>query len=181
MTLGTWFWPKSQSLTFQYKVKFWSVDWKIHLSILCIWDLLNLLNGSRKFHWVLKSMCDLDFPLARSNSQKLPLCSQNPKNDHFALLVIWSNFLWNCDPNLIKWSMWVYNVDVGQFSWDLTGSLDIRRANFSAVEQIVICKQYYFKNAKLMSVLKFLTMQFLIKQVNFVKCDVNSRFYQRAL
>ena len=32
--------------------------------------------------------------------------------------------------------------------------LDIRRANFSVVEQIVICKQYYFKNAKLMSVLK---------------------------
>ena len=47
--------------------------------------------------------------------------------------------------------------------------LDIRRANFSAVEQIVICEQYYFKNAKLMSVLKFLKMQFLIKQVNFRK------------
>ena len=27
-------------------------------------------------------------------------------------------------------------------------SLDIRRANFSAVEQIVICKQCYLKNAK---------------------------------
>ena len=42
------------------------------------------------------------------------------KNYQFALLVIWSNFLWNCDPNLIKWFMWVHNVDVGQFSWDLT-------------------------------------------------------------
>ena len=31
----------------------------------------------------------------------------------------------------------------------------VRRANFSSVEQIVICKQYYFKNATLMSVLKF--------------------------
>ena len=47
-------------------------------------------------------------------------------------------------------------------------SLDIRRANFSAVEQIVICKQYYFKNATLMSVLKFLKMQFSIKPVNFL-------------
>ena len=28
MTLGIWFWPKSQSLTFQYIVDFWSVDWK---------------------------------------------------------------------------------------------------------------------------------------------------------
>ena len=53
-------------------------------------------------------------------NQKLPLCSQNPKNDHFALLMIWSNFLWNCDPNLIKWSIWVHNVDVGQISWGLT-------------------------------------------------------------
>ena len=99
MNLGTWFWPKSQSLTFQYTVKFWSVDWKIHLSILCIWDLLNLLNGSRQCHWVLESMVKIDLPLVRSNNQKLPLYSQNPKNDHFALLVIWSSFLWNCDPN----------------------------------------------------------------------------------
>ena len=120
MNLGTWFWPKSQSLTFQYTVKFGSVDWKIHLSILCIWDLLNLLNVSRQCHWVLESICGLGLPLVRSNSQKLPLYSQNPKNDHFALLVIWSNFLWNCDPNLIKWSIWVHNVDVGQKSWGLT-------------------------------------------------------------
>ena len=120
MNLGTWFWPKSQSLTFQYTVKFWSVDWKIHLSILCIWDFLNLLNGSRQCHWVLESICELGLPLVKSNSQKLPLCSQNPKNDHFALLVIWSNFLWSCDPNLIKWFIWVHNVDVGQKSWGLT-------------------------------------------------------------
>ena len=98
----------------------WSIDWEIQLSILCIWDLLDLLSMSGQFHGVLESICELDLQFARSNSQKLPLCSQNPKNDHFALLVIWSNFLWNCHPNLIKWSMWVHNVDVGQFSWDLT-------------------------------------------------------------
>ena len=55
-------------------------------------------------------------------------------------------------------------------------SLDFLRVNFSAVEQIVICKQYYFKNAKLMSVMKFLKMHFSVKQANFVKCDVNSEF-----
>ena len=120
MNLYAWFWPKSQSLTFQYTVKFWSVDWKIHLSILCIWDLLNLLNGSRQFHWLLESICELGLPLIKSNSQKLPLCSQNPKNDHFALLVIWSSFWWNCDTNLTKWFMWVHYVDVGQKSWRLT-------------------------------------------------------------
>ena len=38
-------------------------------------------------------------------------------------------------------------------------------------KQIVICKQCYSKNAKLMSVLKFffLKMQFSIKQANFYK------------
>ena len=105
---------KSQSLTFQCTVKFWSIDWKIHLSIQCNWGLLNLLNRSIWFHWVLESMLELNLPLARSKSQKLPLYSQNPKNHHFALLVIWYNFLWNCGPNLIKWFIWVYNVDVGQ-------------------------------------------------------------------
>ena len=41
MTLGTWFWPKSQSLTFQYTSDFWSVDYKFHLSIRWTWDVLN--------------------------------------------------------------------------------------------------------------------------------------------
>ena len=41
------------------------------------------------------------------------LCAvKNPKNDHFALLVIWSNFLWNYDPNLINCHIWVQNVDM---------------------------------------------------------------------
>ena len=134
MTLGTWFWPKSQSLTFQYTVKFWSVDWKIHLSILCIWDLLNLLNGSRQCNWVLESMVELDLPMVRSNSQKLPLYTQNPKNDHFALLVIWSNFLWNYRPNLIKWFIWVLDVDVGQNSWGLT--VNWPQLTFSPIQMI---------------------------------------------
>ena len=104
---------------FSIQSKNWSIDWKIHLSILCIWDLLNLLKMSRQFHGVFESICELGFPLPRSNSQKLPLCSQNPKNDYFALLVIWSSFLWNYDPNLNKWFIWVHNVDVGQISWGL--------------------------------------------------------------
>ena len=111
---------KKSKFDFSVYSQNWSIDWEIQLSILCTWDLLILLNVSRPFHWVLESICELGLPLARSNSQKLPLCSQNPKNDHFALLMIWSNFLWNCDPNLIKWSIWVHNVDVDQISWDLT-------------------------------------------------------------
>ena len=111
---------KKSKFDFSVYSQNWSIDWEIQLSILCTWDLLSLMNVSRPFHWVLESICVLGLPLARSNSQKLTLCSQNPKNDHFALLMIWSNFLWNCDPNLIKWSIWVHNVDVGQFSWDLT-------------------------------------------------------------
>ena len=55
------------------------------------------------------------------------------------------------------------------FYWEGFCSLDIRHANFSAVEQIVICKQCYFKNAKLMSVLKFLKMHFSIKASEFCK------------
>ena len=111
---------KKSKFDFSVYSQNWSIDWKIQLSILCTWDLLSLMNMSRWFHWVLEAICELGLPLARSNSQKLPLCSQNPKNDHFALLVIWSNFLWNCDPNLTKWFIWVHNVDVGQFSWGLT-------------------------------------------------------------
>ena len=49
----------------------------------------------------------------------------------------------------------VFPLEVIFFIEKVFCSLDIRRANFSAVEQIVICKQCYFKNAKLMSVLKF--------------------------
>ena len=78
-----------------------------------------LVEWVKQFHWVLESMYELGLPLVRSNSQKLPY-NQNLKNDHFALLVIWSNFLWNCGPNLITWFIWVHNVVVGQNSWGLT-------------------------------------------------------------
>ena len=119
-------WPLA--LGFDQKVKVWlfsvqsnfdQLTKKFICQSLCIWDLLSLLNNSIWCHWVLESMVEPNFPLARSNSQKLPLYSQNPKNDHFALLVIWSNFLWSCGPNLIKWFIWVYNVYVGQNSWGL--------------------------------------------------------------
>ena len=60
------------------------------------------------------------FAIGLVKDQKLPFCNQNPKNDHFALLMIWSNFLRSCCPNLIKWFIWVYNVDVDQKLWGLT-------------------------------------------------------------
>ena len=56
-----------------------------------------------------------------------------------------------------------FPLEVTLFIEKVFCSLDIRRANFSAVEQIVICKQCYFKNAKLMSVLKFLKMHFSVR------------------
>ena len=49
----------------------------------------------------------------------------------------------------------VFPLEVILFIEKVFCSLDILRANFSAVETIFICKQYYFKNAKVMSVLKF--------------------------
>ena len=64
--------------------------------------------------------------------------------------------------------------------WKCFCSLDVRRANFYAVQtKKVICKQSYVKNAKLTSVSKFLKMHLLVKQANFVKCDVNSLFYRK--
>ena len=78
------------------------------------------MNRSRWCHWVLESILEPNLPFGNVKNQEFPLYSQNPKNDHFALLVIWSNFLWNCGPNLIKWSIWVYNVDVDQNLWGLT-------------------------------------------------------------
>ena len=63
----------------------------------------------------------------------------------------------------------VFPLEVILFIEKVFCSLDIRRANFSAVEQIVICKQCYFKNAKLMSIFKFLKMHFFSKIGKFCK------------
>ena len=120
MTLGTWFWPKSQSLTFQCTIDFWSVDWKIYLSIQCIWDLLSLVIRLIWCHWVLETMLEPNLPLARWKIRNCPSIVKNPNFDHFAFLMIWSNFLRSCGPNLIKWFIWVYNVDVDQKLWGLT-------------------------------------------------------------
>ena len=79
MTLGTWFWPKSQSLTFQCTVDFWSVDWKIHLSIQCFWDLLNLVIRSILCHWVHEIMLEPNFPLARWKIRNFPYTVKTPK------------------------------------------------------------------------------------------------------
>ena len=48
-------------------------------------------------------------------------------------------------------------------------------------KQIVVCKQSYVKNAKLMSVSKFLEMQFFNKtsEFFFANCDVNSLVYRK--
>ena len=72
MTLGTLFWPKSQSLTFQCTVDFWSVDWKIHLSILCTWDLLNYAIMSRWCHWDLEIMLEPNWSLDRLKIRNCP-------------------------------------------------------------------------------------------------------------
>ena len=120
MNLDSWFWPKSQSLTFQYTVKIDQLTGKFNCQSCVLgifwtcWTCQDNSMGSLipyvslVCHWL-------------GQTVKNCLCAvKTLKNDHFALLVIWSNFLWNCDPNLIKWSIWVHNVDVGQFSWDLT-------------------------------------------------------------
>ena len=86
MTLGTWFCPKSQSLSFQCTVDFWSVDWKIHLSIQCICDLLNLVIRSRWFHWVLQTMLEPNFPLAR---WKIRNCLSPVKTLILTILPFW--------------------------------------------------------------------------------------------
>ena len=53
---------------------------------------------------------------------EIALPSQNPNFDHFALLMIWSNFLRNYGPKLIKWYIRVYNVDMDQKLWSLTAN-----------------------------------------------------------
>ena len=72
MTLGIWFWPKSQSLTFQCTVDFWSVDCKIHLSIQWTWDLLNHVIRSRWCHWTLETMFEPNWSLARLKIRNCP-------------------------------------------------------------------------------------------------------------
>ena len=86
MTLGTWFWPKSQSLTFQCTVDFWSVDWKTHLSMQWTWDLLNHVIRSRWCHWVLEIMLEPNFPLAR---WKIRDCPSTVKTLILTILPFW--------------------------------------------------------------------------------------------
>ena len=86
MTLGTWFWPKSQSLTFQYTIDFWSVDCKIHLSILCIWDILNYVIRSRWYHWVLENIFEPNWSLAR---WKFRNCPSSVKTLILTILPFW--------------------------------------------------------------------------------------------
>ena len=68
----------------------------------------------------------------------------------------------------------VFPLEVILFIEKVFCSLDIRRANFSVVEQIVICKQCYFKNAKLMSVLKF-ENSFFNKTNKFCKSVISAQ------
>ena len=65
--------------------------------------------------------------------------------------------------------------------WKYFCSLDIIRANFFAVRtKKSYANNVILKNAKLMSVLKFLKMHFFIKTSEFfVNCDVNSLFYRK--
>ena len=51
MIFGTWIWPKSQSLTFQYTVDFWSVDCKIHMSIQWTCNVLNHVIRLKWCNW----------------------------------------------------------------------------------------------------------------------------------
>ena len=101
MTLGTWFWPKSQSLTFQCTIKFWSVDWKIHLSIQCNWDLLNLVIRSRWLHWVLESMIEPNLPLAR---WKIRNCPSAVKTLKMTILPFWWSDQISCGIVIQTWS-----------------------------------------------------------------------------
>ena len=120
MTLDTWFWPKSQSLTFQCTIDFWSVNWNIHLSIQCFWDLMNYVIRSRWCHWVLEIVLEPNWSLARLKIRNCPFSVKTLILIIFPLLMIWSNFLRSCDPNLIKWYIGSYNVVVDQKLWSLT-------------------------------------------------------------
>ena len=120
-------WPLA--LDFDQKVKVWlfsvqsnfdQLTEKIHLSIQWICDILNLVNRSRLCHWVLESILEPNLPLARLKIRNCLFSVKNPNFDHFALLMIWSNFLRSCGPNLTKWYIWVHIVDIGQNLWSLT-------------------------------------------------------------
>ena len=72
VTLGTWFWPKSQSLTLQYTIDFWSVDCKFHLYIHWICNVLNYVIRSRWYKWTLSIMLQLNLSFARSKTRNCP-------------------------------------------------------------------------------------------------------------
>ena len=118
MTLGTWFWPKSQSLTFQCAVDFWSVDCKIHMSIQCNWGHLNLVNRSRWCHWVLESILELNFSFSRS---KIRNCLCVVKTLKMTILPFWWSDQISWGVVVQTWSngsyepiilMWIRNYEV---------------------------------------------------------------------
>ena len=63
---------KKSKFDFSVYSWFWSIDWKIHLSIQCFWDLLNLVIRSIWCHWVLESMLEPNLALARSKIRNCP-------------------------------------------------------------------------------------------------------------
>ena len=107
MTFGIWFWPKSQSLTFQCSVDFWSVDYKIHLSIQWTWDLLNHVNRSRWCHWVLESMLEPNLPLARL---KIRNCPYTVKTLKMTILPFWWSDQISCGIVIQTWSNGSYEL-----------------------------------------------------------------------
>ena len=122
MKNDTWHLILTKKSKFDFSVynDFWLVDWKIHLSIQCNWDLLNLVIRSKWCHWVLETMLEPNLPLARWKIKNCPSTVKIRKMTILALLMIWSNFLRSCGPNLIKWFIWAYNVDVDKTLWGLT-------------------------------------------------------------
>ena len=118
MTLGTWFWPKSQSLTFQCIVDFWSVNCKIHLSIQWTWDLLNHVIRSRWFPWTLEIMLELNWSLARL---KIRNCPFSVKTLILTILPFWwfdqiswgiMIQTWPNDTYKFKMLIWIKNYQV---------------------------------------------------------------------
>ena len=133
INLGTWFWPKCQSLTFQYIVKFWSVDWKIHLSSYAIEIFWTCWMGQDNF---IESLCPWLSLICYWLGQTVKNCLCTVKTLRMTILPFWWSDQISCGIVVPTWSndSWVHNVDVGQNAWGLI--VNCPQLTFSPIQLI---------------------------------------------
>ena len=119
VTLGTWFWPKSQSLTFQYTVKIDQLTGKFNCQSCVLGIFWVCWLGQDNSMGSLSPCVSL---ICHWLGQTVKNCLCIVKTLKMTILPFWWSDQISCGVMVQNWSngSWVHNIDVGQNSWGLT-------------------------------------------------------------